>query len=186
MEIELSRYIKNKCIDFAETRIDMSSKLYSYRGKTSREKMVEDIVVGTMGEYAVYNYLKSQNVITCKPDTKIYENRRKSYDADLVGPDIKVHVKSQSVDSAKKYGNSWLLQKTDKVIKDPGCNEYFAFCEVDVDTRKVRILGIVKCRDIVKNELLGECKVPYFRHSKVALYMSEICDKLSKRKLWNI
>ena len=136
--------------------------------------------MGSVGEYGVYKHLQSNGIDVCKPDLKIYEARNKSFDADLFNDDVKIHVKSQSVASAKRYGNSWLLQRSDRVTKDPGANEYFAF--TNVDGRDVTILGIVKCRDIIKKELLDECKVPSYRHSKYALYWNHIAEVLNKNQ----
>ena len=184
VEIEVSQYFYNKCVNFANDRIGRSADLYSYRGEKRLHKMVEDIIIGTVGEYGVYKYLKKKQIEVCKPDLKIYENKRKSFAADLFNDDIKIHVKSQGVESAKRYGNSWLMQKRDKVINDPSKNEYFAF--TNVDGKRVTILGIVKCSDIIKYDLLGECKVPAYRHTKIALYWDTIKERLDSRKRWRL
>lgn len=178
--VRISQHFYNNCVNFANKRIGKSSDLYSRRGEKRIEKILNDIVTGTVGEYGVYKYLKSQNVITSKPDLEIYEKRNKSFDADLYNDEVKIHVKSQGTASAKRYGNSWLLQRSDRVTRNPGKNEYYAFTEVD--GKDVIILGIVKCSDIIKYDLLEECKVPSYRHSKYALYWNSIKSKLDSRK----
>lgn len=184
MKIKLSKYFENVAHEFATARMQGSKKLYEYRGEMCENKMWQDIVIGVMGEFAVYQYLKSQNVITSKPDLNIYPGRRKSFDADLFNAEIDVHVKSQGVKSAERYGNSWLLQRSDKVVSDPAANEFFAF--TNVDGREVEILGIVKCQDILKKGLFDECRVPRYRHTKVALYFDHIKEVLNKKQLWRL
>lgn len=178
--IEVSQYFYNKCVNFANDRIGRSADLYTKRGEARIKKILEDIIVGTVGEYGVYKYLKEKEIFVNKPDLTIYDVRNKSFAADLFNDDVIIHVKSQSTKSALRYGNSWLLQRRDKVTREPAPNEYFAFTQVD--GRHVKLLGIVKCIDIIKYDLLEECKVPSYRHTKYALYWNNIKDKLIKKQ----
>ena len=174
-EYKPSKYVENKCVEFAESRMVLSANLYKWRGEKNLGKMQEDIMVGTLGEYGVANYVRSELGRSCsRPDLKIYENKRKSFDADLTSEDLIIHVKSQSSKSIKRYGKSWLLQRKDKLVSNPKSNEYFAFTSVDVDTNLVTVLGFVHCRLIKDLKLYGECKVPRYRHSKVALYLDDL------------
>ncbi len=192
MQIKIRHEQYKRAIQFANDRIDKSKALYNYRGESKVSKMIEDIVVGTVGEFAVAKYLRQQGLDCSRPDLKIYEAKRKSFEQDLLALKVlqedpikckqfKIHVKSQSVASSKRYGNSWLLQKSDKVTKDPGNNEYYAFTEVD--GLNVTILGVVKCSDVIKHGLLSECKVPWYRDTKHALYWMDFEEKLSKKQL---
>lgn len=170
-----SKYVKNRVKKFAEDRITISSNLYKWRGEQSQNKMVEDIIVGTLGEYAVQNYLSKELGRPCtRPDLKIYDKRNKSYSADLTSGDLKIHVKSQSCKSVKRYGLSWLFQRKDKLVSEPKDNEYIAFCSVDSDTYEVTIVGFVHPAHLKELELWGECKVPMYRKTKVALYLEEL------------
>ena len=178
--IKLSKHYVNKCTLFAEERLGASKQLYSFRGESNLDKMKEDIIVGTLGEWAAYKYLKEKGIEVSKPDMKIYENKRKSFAADLLCESYKFHVKSQSIVSANRYGYSWLCQKTDRLLNKPGDNEYFIFTGVDVPT--VEILAIVKVQDIIDNKLIGTPKVWRYQHTKHALYLDDI--KNSKIKLW--
>jgi hypothetical protein len=195
MKLKISKEQFAKAVDFAEQRIDKSSKLYAYRGESKVDKMIDDIVIGTVGEFGVAKYLRSRGLTTTRPDLKIYEAKRKSFDADLfahlkideeqqITKTYNIHVKSQGVTSAKRYGNSWLLQKSDKIVKEPGKNDLFVF--TNVDGLEVEILGVVACKDIIDFDLLDECKVPYYRHSKHALYFKDIKETLSKHRLWRL
>lgn len=195
MKIKISKQQYEAAREFAEQRISLSKKLYAYRGESKVEKMIEDIVVGTVGEFAAAKYVRSKGFNCTRPDIKIYEARRKSFDADLlahlkideeqnINKSFKIHVKSQGVSSAKRYGNSWLLQKSDKIINNPERNELFLF--TNVDGLEVEILGVVSCKDIVEFNLLDECKVPYYRHTKHALYFNDIKETLTRHRLWRI
>ena len=172
MKIKLTDDIISRVEDFAITRIKGSENLYRYRGESNRDKMIEDVLIGTLGEWASYLYLQRCGILAPEPDMKIYEKRRKSFTADLQSDQGLFHVKSQGEKSAKRYGLSWLLQKTDKVIKEPSENEFFIFTQVSVP--EVEILGIVSAKDLIDNELLDEPKVWKYRHTKRALYWENI------------
>lgn len=185
MKVEISDYMYQKCKEFAIKRCKGSSDIYARRGESRTEKMIEDIVIGTTGEYAVQKYFKDKGYYCSKPDLTIYDKKRKSFDADLFVTNgdtkYKIHVKSQGETSRKRYGSSWLLQRRDKLVSEPKEDEFFAF--TCVKGKEVEILGIVACKDIVDNDLLSECRVPRYRHSKVALYFDEIRKELKTRKL---
>jgi len=172
MIFTISDEIYNKCLEFAHKRIEGSSGLYAYRGEQNRNKMIEDCLIGTLGEWGAHSYLLTKGIKVSEPDLNIYETKRKSFAADLSNADYSIHVKSQSLKSFKKYGASWLLQRSDRIVKEPTDKDYFVF--VKVNSKEVEIMGTCKVRDIVINGLWGECKVPSYRHSKVALYLDEL------------
>lgn len=172
MEIIIEQDIYDRCLAFAQERIKGSAGLYSYRGEVNMGKMVDDVVVGTLGEWAAYLYLKAKGIEVSEPDMVIYAVKRKSFSADLYNGDIKIHVKSQSLKSFKRYGGSWLLQRSDKVVKTPEANEYFIFTRVE--GLKVTIQGVCNIKDLADRGLWGECSVPSYRHSKIALYLKDL------------
>ena len=173
-KIKLTKKVIQQCEDFAEARIGGSEDEYKRRGEKRNTKIYEDILLGAAGEFAAYKYLSSCGVRVNKPDLAIYDVKNKSFDADLVSNKYTFHVKSQGEQSRKRYGCSWLLQRRDKVVSDPDEFEYFIFCSVELPY--VEILGVVKCKDISDNNLYGECRVPSYRNTKVALYLDELMD----------
>lgn len=173
MKIKISNYIYDKVVKFADERLGGSKGLYNYRGKSTDNKLKNDIITGALGEYGIQQYLKSLKYKCSKPDLKIYARGEKSFDADLTCDDLNIHVKSQSIQSFKRYGASWLVQRSDKLYKEPKTIDVFAFTNVNLETKEVEILGFVYATDIKDNDLFGECKVPSFRHSKVALYLTD-------------
>lgn len=172
MNIKVSRYLYDKCRTFAEERIRNSKNLYAYRGATSEAKMIEDTTIGTVAEWAVYKYLKSLDCKCSKPDMKHYNVRNKSFSADLKTDRGLIHVKSQGIVSANKYGASWLFQMQDKIFKDQESSDLLAFCLVD--GRDVQIQAIVSVGDIVSNDLLDEPKVWRFKDNKRAIYLDSV------------
>ena len=161
---------------FAAERVSGSKNLYNSRGKSKDGKLYDDIVVGAMGEYAVYYALKEEGFKCSKPDLKIYKGKKKSFSADLQCNDLNIHVKSQSVESEKKYGFSWLLQRSDPMVKNPTIYDVFAFCYADLDKKVVTFLGFCDVNSVDKHDLWAECKVPMFRRTKIALYLSHLAD----------
>lgn len=174
MIIKISKRVYNKCVKFAEERISGSKSVYAYRGESRVDKMIDDIIIGCMGEWAVEAHLSSIGFECSEPDMVIYEKKRKSFDADLYVDDICIHVKSQGVESAKRYGNSWLFQRRDSLVSNPDDNEILAFTNVDLEARKVEILGYCWAKDMK----YSECKVWSYRTTKVAVYLPEIEDYL--------
>ena len=65
MQIELSKYFLDKCKKFAEDRIKDSSQIYKWRGEVSSSKMIEDCVIGTLGEWGAFKYLESKERVLC-------------------------------------------------------------------------------------------------------------------------
>jgi len=178
MKIKISKYIYGKIEEFAQKRIQGSKNLYTYRGEKNNDKMINDIIVGTLGEYGVYQLISKQGLKCTKPDLKIYTTKRKSFAADLFASnskhDFSVHVKSQSLESEKRYGRSWLFQRSDSLVNAPELCDYMAFTNVDLETREVELLGYVSGVDIGESNLWGECRVPRYRHSKVAVYLDDL------------
>ena len=168
MKVKISKYNYNKCVDFANKQLKTSADLYSYRGEAKKEKMAYDIIVGKLAELAVAKFLKCS-----KPDFTIYERRKKSYSPDLRLGNLRVHVKSQSEESVSRYGHSWLFQRSDQIVRNATPFDILVLTCVNRRKREVYILKLIRAREINK---WGECKVPSYRHTKVALYLKEIED----------
>ena len=168
MKVNISKYNYKKCVDFANKQLKTSADLYAYRGEAKKEKMVYDIIVGKLAELGVTKYLKCS-----KPDFTIYERKKKSYSADLRLGNLRIHVKGQSEESVSRYGHSWLFQRTDGIVRNATPYDVIILTEVSVRKLEVRILKLIRAREITK---WGECKVPSYRHSKVALYLKEMED----------
>lgn len=145
-----------------------------------------DIVNGALAEIAVFNVLVDLFPDVTEPDFNIYDKSRKTFDADLKAGDLHFHVKGQSISSAERYTESWLMQRFDPILKRPKENHFLVPCVVDVDRRLVLIHGMIPLVDIVKENAIDECTVPRFRATKVALRLSTFIKKFDKSTLWAV
>jgi hypothetical protein len=169
----------DKIKDFVAKR-KKDNELYKKRGGFREE----DLWVGALAEFASYYYLQENGVDCSQPDLRILTKKEKSYDADIRSNSKFFHVKGQSLRSQKRYGNSWLLQRYDKIVQKKIKNHYLILCNVDVDNRKVEILGTPSISSIHNSECWSECKYYLFRKTKVALYLDEMKEKINN--MWRI
>jgi hypothetical protein len=179
--IKLEDDIIKKINQFAES---INTGFYSSRNQGNNDKRITDQKCGKFGEYGVFFYLKSKNINVSEPDCKIYKVREKSWSPDLkiIDTDTNIHVKSQSIQSGKRYGVSWVFQKNDKhVFNTDSNNQYVSFVSVDLIKNECDIKSIVKL-DILHNENLFKApKLDYLKKNKCAIYYNDI-----KNKLFNI
>ena len=170
-----------KIREFADARLG-SANHYKSRGGFKRG----DLIAGAMGELAVYKLLRKAGHELRKPDFEIYDKKDKSFDADLRLGKKRLHVKSQTKDSSSKYGRSWLMQRHDPMFKGTGVNHYLVCTEVDEENMEVEVLGFFSLHSILKKGLIGECKVPIFRRTKVAIYFDRLCEGINDKMRWRI
>jgi len=169
MKIKINEHWQRKAKEFADERMSGSKGVYKMRGEQRNSKIWSDIYVGALGEIAVHLLHD-----TTAPDFEIYEQKNKSFECDLKNNAWNIHVKSQDTFSQKRYGHSWILQKSDRLTSHPKGNDLIIFTCVDKFLAEVELLGAVRALDICNNNLWGECKVPSYRHSKVALYLDDL------------
>ena len=177
--VYLSKSAIKKCNQFADERTK-DSALYEKRGGFKKI----DIVSGAMAESAVYKLLKSRGIAVSKPDFTIHTTRRKSYDADLSDGIHNFHVKGQTLESKQRYGASWIMQRKDPIINDPKKMHYLVPCTVDTENGRVEIYGVMSINTLIDNACIQECKLEWFRKTKVALYLNHIEDVLTNKSLW--
>lgn len=157
-----------------------SEALYRSRGELSVAKIRKDITNGAIAEYAAYEYLKSIGINTTAPDLAVYEGRRKSFSADLTAGGKTFHVKSQTKESADKYGLSWLFQEQDKIITLPGENSYLVLCLVD--GTDVHIKAIINEVELSEADVVSKPKIGRYAISKKAIYFADL--EKSNLNLW--
>jgi hypothetical protein len=182
VKVKLTKSKVKEAEEFAGLRCsDSSVDTYKKRGGFKKE----DILAGALGELAIYVYLKASGVKCPKPDFTIHEKGKKSFSADLNVGNYKMHVKAQTLDSEKKYGQSWLMQRYDPCLKNPD-KDYIVLTTVDIENSTVYIHGFFSLKAVVENSLVGECKVPAFRTNKVALYLKDINEGLAAHHKWGL
>jgi hypothetical protein len=192
ISIDITSADKKKCANFAEASVDSSLSHYRKRNNTTRERVVDDIITGKLGEIGAYRYLKSMGFDATEPDFKVYEQRHKTFDADIsdMTHGFKFHCKAQSENSAIRYGNSWILQYAgkgwghqDKLFKHRSERDFLI--PLLVLDEIVVIFGIVKINTIFENNMIEEPAIPWFKDTKRAIYLDKLAT-LPLHDRWGI
>lgn len=171
VKLKISNLWIRKCEEFADQQLKDSYNLYKHRGEQRIEKMRDDIIVGKLVELAAYKFLKPMFTNLSKPDFTIYERKNKSFSADLYTKAVSFHVKGQSEQSRKKYGSSFLFQKTDPVIRTPEPNHFIIVGVVDEEKLFVTLLGCISAANM--KQYIKEPKNPTYALTKVAVYVDD-------------
>lgn len=178
MKIRISKLEMRKIKEFAHLR-SQNVGLYKKRGGF---KYI-DVVTGAMAEFGVFKVIPGLS----EPDLEIYKAKDKTFDADMKDGDNRMfHVKGQSKYSADKYGDSWLMQKTDPILNDPRNKNYLVLCTVDIQNEIVEIRACIPVRTIVSYNLLMLPVLPHLQDNKYALYMDEIRNTINNSQRWSI
>ena len=173
-----------QCEEFALRSAETHTSHYARRGQTNKDKVLKDIKIGKQGEVGLYTYmLVSIFGLPTEPDFEIYKGKRKKFGADLFFntkyTQFPIHVKTQDIESAKKYGQSYLFQyngrgfgHTDKIFKSYDDKELFA--AVEVNDSIITIHGVWRLKDIFEADLFKEPRLRWFHGVKKALYLDDI------------
>jgi len=154
-------------IDFSKNVIDTNISKYNQRKQDDYSKIFNDILIGKVGEFGVYNYLIKKGKVCCPPDLEIYGVINKSFDADLQCESNNIHVKSQEYYASKDFSLSWSFQKEDPLTFKPENQDFIAFTLVkglNVDVKKIiRANNLtLKYKDPLIDRLKGTKKVIYY------------------------
>lgn len=146
---------------FAEFSLSTSVDEYQKRGQADQDKIMKDVYTGKIAEFMVFKWLKQKGKQATIPDLQIYEAGQKSFDADIVSGETKIHVKSHVVN--ENYPVSWLFQKSDKLTTEPSENDFLALV---VLKKGGSYMYLQKAKDAVFKEPLKEA----LKDSKVCVY----------------
>jgi hypothetical protein len=135
-----------KCKKFANDVVSTNIDRYSQRNQTDIVKIIEDIYIGKIAEYAAYKLLLSRGKQVTEPDTKIYSAHKKSFSADLYDGKYSYHVKCMKTSTAERFGLSWSFQIEDKLITSPTDNDVLILCEINNDI--VDIKSVIKANKV--------------------------------------
>lgn len=181
VEIVIDQVTQKKIADFVDAVYKTNKKKYKERGQIHEAKVLKDIYRGKLSEYAVYKHYKENLglVDTTEPDIAIYSADKKSYDADIYtihdGKQIDMHVKSQHIEQAEKFGLSWSFQKNDPLVFNPIPTDYIVPCLI-LSNKRVLVYKPIKARSVIKK--YKQPKLERLRHTKVVLYGSDVGIKL--------
>lgn len=163
--IKISEDILNRCREFAEKCMVTNLDAYKKRNQSNPKTIIEQIVTGKLGEFAVSLILGTE-----EPDLQIYAKKDKSYSADLIHENKEIHVKSQTKESSERYGKSWSFSIFDSLITKPKLTDYIAPCILD--GLDVEFYGLWQMSEI--KHLLREPVLYQLKNSKRVLYWEDL------------
>ncbi len=105
-------HLPPEAVDRAKAFADAVTETVNYRDshQTLKKKIHDDHFVSKLGEEAVRLVFERRNCAVEGPDYGIYENKQKSWAADLKINELEVAVKTQRRSAANRYGLSWTFQ----------------------------------------------------------------------------
>lgn len=165
--------------DFAEKCAPTNADQYARRGQSNLDKIKKDIITGKIGESKLAKYIEANGTTTSGSDLQIYKRGKKSWACDIktYDPDLEINCKTQSMDSIKRYGVSWILQyggnghgHCDALFKpeNQGDNIYF------VGMSEHTIYCAMLVRDLFTHNLIKEPVLDWLKQSKRAVYYKDI------------
>lgn len=131
MHIQLLEEEISKCKKFAQDVVGTNVDRYAERNQFDVDKIIDDIFVGKLAEYASYKLLLSRGKQVKEPDTQVYSARKKSFSADLTDGINHYHVKCMKKSTAERFGLSWSFQIEDKLVAKPADTDVMILCEID-------------------------------------------------------
>lgn len=179
----ISEEMYQRCEQFAKDSVMTSADKYARRNQFDIEKIKKDIRNGKLGEQGTHNLLAKKYPSLSEPDYNIYSKKDKSWSPDLQeSSGISVAVKSQDIDSAINYGESWVFQFGNggnydcdtAVFKEINENHYVAFNAINLPKRFGNIRAIVKVKWLHEKKLFKEMKIHQLRGNKVAVYYDDL------------
>ena len=177
-----------ECRAYAEDEFESTIAMRRARGQSNPARIKHQTAVGKMGELLAWNWLCGMGYDCSAPDFAIYRGSRKSWESDMFiehgGVRHKVACKSQDMESARRYGRSWIFQKgssgggaggaghTDPVISRG--DSLSVFVSVDLANRDCEVLGPFDMSDL--RPLFKPPKLDWLKRSKVALYWDDMVE----------
>jgi hypothetical protein len=160
---------KKHAEDVTETTI------YAIRnGQTNKTKRIEDALVGKLAEFLTFELLHIYYPTLTKPDVEIYSGRRKSWKPDLETQDFYISVKGQNTQQGKRYGVSWIFERTDSGLKPKDKPTYLSLVSIDLENS----MGYLQALINLEKAVFGELKVEWLRATKKAIYFKDLGSDL--------
>lgn len=170
-------YVLNTCTNFAINEFN-SSKIKRYERKQfNKDRIIQQNIIGKIGEFAAMFYLLDQGHECNSPDMKVYDGPKKSFDADLILNGKPLHVKSQSkMTSSYLKCVSWTFQKGGKgaghvdPLTQNKCEDLIVFCHVD--KKQTMVYGPYKWNDV--RSLLKDPLLDRLKGIKQCIYLEDL------------
>jgi hypothetical protein len=175
IEYYLDSDIVKLCQHFADTALDTNIQCYNKRRQFNSDKIKQDIFIGKLAEWGVFfSYIKRNQTTIQPPDMRIYLAEEKSFDCDLRWGLYKLHVKSQTFESAERYGDSWIFQSKDPLFGYSNEYDIIVGCRVAVDSEGALVQILLE--KPFRNLNFSEPKLSKFAGNKKAIYLKDNID----------
>lgn len=181
VSIKLIKEEMEKAKVFAEQSLKTHS-YYKDRNQKDQTIIQNQIFIGKKGEIGVWKWLKSKS-IQCS-DIDFTVTKKKSFKPDIiVEGNIPCHIKSQSIETAKIFSESWTFQYSGKgrghtdnsIFTNYGKNDFVVFCIVDNDN--VRICAKIPVSEIHKLDLFKDPDKVILKGIKKVVSLKDIPTK---------
>lgn len=174
LDYYLGSDIYKLCENFADKVIGTNQDQYAHRGQINLNKIKQDIFLGKLAEWGVYFiYLENGAENLSVPDMNVYGKQDKSFDADLNCGSFKLHIKSQTLESSIRYGDSWIFQSKDPLFAFSTEHDIVVACRVGLDTFEMGAYVEIMLEKCFKDLVFGETKLSKFAGNKKAIYLKD-------------
>ena len=114
-KLAITPEILEKCDKFAQDSAPTNMSALSRRGQSNPEAIKRQIKSGKIAEVLVHLEASKDFPKLSEPDFNIYTKKDKSWDPDLkdTASSVRLAVKSQEVEQALQYHESWVFQFND-------------------------------------------------------------------------
>jgi hypothetical protein len=179
--ISVSKEERKKAEVFADKVVH--TDVYGFRnGQGDIELRKRQHLGSKLAEIAVHRHLTSSGLPCTEPDFNIYPRTYKDWSPELKVGDVPVHVKSQDLYSADRWGISWIGERSDVELYGKGSG-YVVFCLVSLECNVVLILAAPKVTDLKQKDLLKNPILQRHQALKFAVYYEHL-TKLPKEDIW--
>lgn len=175
--------IAEKCEKFAVASAPTNMTALGRRGQTNPEAIKRQIKTGKIAEVLVHLEVSKNFPKLSEPDFAVYTKKQKSWDPDLKDVDsgVRIAVKSQEVEQALQYHESWVFQfndgksfdcDTEIFGKDIDPNQYVSFVLLNTPKKTGQLRAIVKVQWLHDKKLFQPMALKKFSstNNKLAVY----------------
>ena len=195
MKFIITEEMNKKCSEFAKNSVNTSSRKYASRNQFDIDKITKDIRNGKIAEEGVWHLLVDKFPHLSKPDHTIYAAKDKSWDPDLkdISSNMRFAVKSQDIESAINFGESWVFQYGEgkKYDCDTGIfgnnldsNHFVCFVSLNYPKKTGIIKAIVKVKWLHDNKMFKPMRKANLNGNKLAVYYEDLSKH--PEELWQV
>ncbi len=145
---------------------------YQDSHQSNLQKIELDHFVSKLGEEAVREVFIKLGQKVIGPDYTIYASKQKSWQSDLVINNTELAVKTQSLDSARKYSVSWLFQsgskRYDLILNKP--QAWVCFVSYDAKKQNCTLYSPMQIKELT----FKEPRLEHLKDSKKAVYLEDL------------